>query len=97
MGEVIKFLVGNIDTIKTVAELVVFLILAMSNSARGSIAAVYEILKGGADMTDEQALQKASDLMGKKFPFLPDGLRKMVIQWLFDNLKGTVKKNQPTK
>ncbi|MFA5114368.1 MAG: hypothetical protein WC529_08810 [Candidatus Margulisiibacteriota bacterium] len=93
MENSIKFVIANLDTIKAVAELGVFLVLMLSSSARGAIAAVNDILKGGVGMTDEQALQKASDLMGKKLPYIPDALRKMIIQWLFDSMKNVVKKN----
>lgn len=100
MENVLKFVVVNLDTIKAVIELIVFLgvtlssgALTLSSSARGAIAAVNDILKHGTEMTDAEALQKASDLMGQKLGFIPDALRKIIIQFLFDSMKNVVKKN----
>lgn len=95
--DVVKFLLSNMDTIKGIAELGIFLVLMLSSSARGAIAAVNDILSSGVSMTDEAALQKASDLMGKKLPYIPEGLRKMIIQFLFDNMKNALKKNEVAK
>ena len=91
---VITFLLANAEAIKTVGGLVIFLVLMCSSSARGAIAAVYEIIKSGVDMNDATALQTASDLMGKKMPYIPEALRKMIIQYLFDSLKDHLKKNE---
>lgn len=56
-------------------------------SARGAIATVNEIMANGSTMTNDQALQKASDLMGKWFPFLPELVRKWIIQTAFNSMK----------
>ena len=63
-------------------------ILGMVNgSARGSIAAVSETMQAGLILTNDQALQKASDIMGKWTPFLPEFVRKWLIQMAFDSMK----------
>lgn len=89
-GTVFNFIVANWGMIKDVAILAVAAAAMLSSSGRGAIAAVYEILKDAQALTAEQKLQKASDLMGKKFPFIPDALRKMLIQYLFDSLKKAI-------
>jgi hypothetical protein len=67
-------------------ELVLAIFFMLNSSARGAIATVAEILQK-ANLTNEEALQKASDLMGKSFPFIPDLVRKWIIQSLFNSMK----------
>jgi hypothetical protein len=90
VGTALAFITANWEMIKDVAILAVALWGLTSSSARCAIAAVFEILKDSQGMTAEQALQKASDLMGKKFPYIPEALRKMIIQWCFDSMKKAV-------
>lgn len=66
---------------------VIALIGVPLGSARGAIATVNEIMAKGADMTNDEALQKASDLMGKWIPYIPDFVRKWIIQQAFDSMK----------
>lgn len=56
-------------------------------SARGAIATVNEIMQTGTEMSAAAALQKASDLMGRWLPFIPDFVRKWIIQKAFDSMK----------
>jgi hypothetical protein len=60
-------------------------------SARGAIATVNEVMQGGVEMTDALALQRASEIMGKWLPFLPDFVRKWIIQQAFDSMKKKAK------
>jgi hypothetical protein len=77
---------------KDYAILAVAIISMLSGSARGAIATVSEIGQNGISLTDEQALQKASDIMGKWTPFIPDFVRKWIIQKLFDSMKQVANK-----
>ncbi|OFY95232.1 MAG: hypothetical protein A2309_02885 [Bacteroidetes bacterium RIFOXYB2_FULL_35_7] len=80
---------------KDILGLIVFAITAISSSARGAMAAVNEIMQAGT-LTEEQALQKASDLMGKWYPYIPEVVRKYIIQNMFNSMK-TVAKKATTK
>ena len=74
---------------KDYAELILAILAIIGlplGSARGAIAAVNEIMQGST-MTEAQALQKASDLMGRWTPYIPDLVRKWIIQVAFDSMK----------
>lgn len=89
MKEALKWIIANKDMLVEIGGLIAFLISQLNSSARGAIAAVFKIMQS-AEMEPEQAKQKASDLMGKKWPFIPEGLRKMIIQIAFDSAKKAV-------
>ncbi len=89
----LKFVLANADSIITLAAIITSLIVSLNSGARGAMAAVFKIMKDGMEMSPEQRLQKASDLMGKKFPYIPEALRKLAIQWAFDSMNSAVKKN----
>jgi hypothetical protein len=88
----LKLILANLDTIVTAASIAASLVFAVNSSARGAMAAVFKIMKDGMEMTPEQRLQKASDLMGQKFPYIPEALRKYIIQWLFDSMSNAAQK-----
>jgi hypothetical protein len=77
---------------KDYAILAIAIISMLSGSARGAIATVSEVASAGVALTDEQALQKASDMMGKYTPFIPDFVRKWMLQKCFDNMKNVANK-----
>jgi hypothetical protein len=71
-------------------ELIIFLLMGrkvIDGSAKGAIAVVSETMSKGITLTDEQALQQASDLMGQAWPFIPEMIRKWIIQKVFDSMK----------
>ena len=89
MESSLKWIAANMDVIRAVAEIVISLLAAkamMNSKAASVIAIVFKIMKEGMELTPEQRLQKASDLMGQKMPYVPEGLRKMVIQFMFDSI-----------
>lgn len=86
------YLIANKDLI----ELIVFLtgVFGLNvGSARGVIAVVNEMIQAGALLNDKEALQKASDLVARikigkfSFSFLPEFMRKGLIQMVFDSMK----------
>jgi len=93
MKEVMKFTLANADSLISIAAIILSMIVSLNSGARGAMAAVFKIMQDGMEMTPEQRLQKASDLMGQKFPYIPEILRKQVIQFAFDSMNSAVKKN----
>ena len=89
MKDLAKWILANQDFLIEAFGLVAFIIAQLNSSARGAIAAVFKILQD-AEMKPEEAKQKASDLMGKRWPFIPEGLRKIIIQMVFDSMKKAV-------
>jgi len=88
--EILKTLLANLDNIVTLAAIVTSLVVSLNSSARGAIAAVFKVMKDGMEMTTEQRLQKASDLMGQKFPYVPEVIRKWILQTCFDSMANAV-------
>jgi hypothetical protein len=86
-NQAVSFLTDN----QTAIAWGLFAVSSLSSSARGAIAATSEIMQKSV-MTDEQALQKASDFMGSKLPIVPEIVRKWIIQILFSSLKKVVGK-----
>jgi hypothetical protein len=84
---------GFMIVAKPYAELLLFLLVMFFGAARGSIATVSEVMASGVKMTNDEALQKASDLMAKikigpiQFSWLPEQIRKWIIQQAFDSMK----------
>jgi len=89
MKEALKWILANQDFLIEVFGLAAFIFAQLNSSARGAIAAVFKILQD-AEMDPEKAKQKASDLMGQRWPFIPEGLRKIIIQMAFDSMKKAV-------
>lgn len=74
--------------------LAIAIISMLNGSAKGAIATVSEIGQAGVNMTDAEALQKASDIMGRYLPFIPDFVRKWIIQTSFTNMKKAIAKQK---
>ena len=89
MKDILKWILANQDMLIEIGGLVAFLISQLNGSARGAIAAVFKIMQD-AEMKPEDAKQKASDLMGRKWPFIPEIARKWIIQTVFDNMKQAI-------
>ena len=67
--------------------LAIAIISMLNGSAKGAIAGVSEVMQAGSKLNDAEALQLASNLMGKYLPFMPDFVRKWIIQMAFDSMK----------
>lgn len=77
--------------------LAIAIIGMVNGSARGAIATVSEMGQAGSTMTNEEALQKASDIMGRWAPFIPDFVRKWIIQQAFNSMKKVASKEPIVK
>ena len=93
MKEALKFIIANADSLVSIAAIILSMIVSLNSGARGAMAAVFKIMQDGMEMTPEARLQKASDLMGQKFPYIPEALRKMIVQFAFDSMNSAIKKN----
>lgn len=95
MEQVLAFLNTNKEALTllvAIAGIVSTTISGFIAVALRAIAIVNEIFLAGADMTNEQALQKASDIAGKYVPFIPEVVRKWLLQIVFDSMKRTFNK-----
>ena len=77
---------------REVVELGLVIWFLMSSSVRDVIAMVNEILQSAVAADDSVALNKATQLLKRKFPFLPEILLRAIIQWFFDSMKKKAKK-----
>lgn len=97
----VTLLLNVLNTAKDYILLGIFVVGSINGSARGAIATVSEMGQAGVKLTNEEALQKASDIMGKYLPFIPDTavlpIRKWLIQKAFDSMKKKAQELLPKK
>lgn len=95
MEQIMKFITENKESIELAIAILGIIstwVSTLFSSARGAIALVNEIFLAGVNMSNEEALQKASDKMGTVTPYIPEFVRKWLIQIAFDNMKKALNK-----
>ncbi len=91
--DILAWIAANKDPIEASIAIVLGL-FGVYGSARGAVATVSEIMQKGTAMSDAYALQLASDYMGRYWPFIPDLVRKWIIQSAFDSMKRAIAKKK---